>query len=132
MARLEAAIYSILSNDANVIAIVSTRIYPLLLPQDADLPALTYSRISTERESAFMTDPGLSTARIQIDVWAETVADMMNLSEKVRAALHRYTPGTAGGCQIVESHIDNEISLYEPDTEVYHMVIDFMILHVET
>lgn len=131
MARLEAAIYSILSTNIDVIALVSTRIYPLLLPQDAPLPAITYARVSTERESAFVTDPGLSTARIQVDIWATSALNAMAVSEKVRSALHRYR-GTIASVTIEESHIDNEIAMYEPDTEIYHMVLDFLILHLET
>lgn len=131
MARLEAAIYSILSTDLNIIALVGTRIYPLILPQDAILPAITYARVSTERESAFVTDPGLSTARIQVDIWATSALNGMAISEKVRVALHRYR-GTITSVTIEESHIDNEILMYEPETEIYHIVLDFSILHQET
>ena len=131
MARLEAAIYSILSTDLDIIALVGTRIYPLVLPQDATLPAITYARVSTERESAFVTDPGLSTARIQVDIWGISALSVMAVSEEVRSALHRYR-GTIASVQIDESHIDNEILMYEPETEIYHIVLDFMILHLES
>ncbi len=131
MARLEAAIYSVLSADLGLTALVSTRIYPLLLPQNAILPALTYARVSTERESAFVSDPGLSTARIQVDVWADTVASVQNVAEEVRGALHRYR-GTIATVVIEESHIENEIMMYEPETEIYHIVQDYMILHRES
>lgn len=131
MARLEAAIYSILSADLDIITLIGTRIYPLILPQDAILPAITYARVSTERESAFVTDPGLSTARIQVDIWATSALNGMAISEKVRVALHRYR-GTITSVTIEESHIDNEILMYEPETEIYHIVLDFSILHQET
>ena len=131
MARLEAAIYSILSADLGLTALVSTRIYLLFLSQNATLPALTYARISTERESAFVSDPGLSTARIQVDVWADTVVSVQNVAEEVRGALHRYR-GTIVTVVIEESHIENEVMMYEPETEIYHIVLDFMVLHLET
>lgn len=131
MARVEAAIYSILSTNAGVIALVSTRIYPILLPQTALLPSITYARISTEREFTFVVDPGLSTARIQVDIWGENVSSVQNVSEAVRSALHRYI-GTIAGVVIDECHIDNETMMYEPETEIYHVVIDFMVLHRES
>ena len=131
MARLEAAIYSILSADLGLKALVSTRIYPLLLPQNATLPALTYARVSTERESAFVSDPGLSTARIQVDVWGDTVSSVQNVAEEVRGALHRYK-GTIAAVVVEESHIENEVMMYEPETEIFHIVLDFSILHRET
>ena len=40
---ISSAIYSILSTDSSVTAIVSTRIYPDILPMGADQPAIIYN-----------------------------------------------------------------------------------------
>ena len=130
MARVEAAIYSILSSNAGVVTLVSTRIYSLVIPQTCRMPAISYARVSTERESAFITDPGLSTARIQVDVWGETISSVQNISEAVRSALHRYKD-TIASVVIDEIHIENETVMYEPETEIYHVALDFLVLHRE-
>jgi len=130
MARLEEAIYSILSSDASVTALVSTRIYPFFLPQECTLPAITFYRVSTDREYAFMTDPGYATVRISIDILGESASSTMSVAEVVRTALHRYK-GTVAGVKIYECHIETENSIYEPETDVYRLIIDFMVSHYE-
>ena len=131
MARLEAAIYSILSGDAGVAALVSTRIYPFFLPQECNLPAITYYRAATDRESAFMTDPGYANVRISIDILAASASSAMDVAEAVRSALHRYRD-TVAGVTIDECHIEMETSIYEPGTDVYRIVLDFMVSHYES
>lgn len=44
----ETELYATLSGAAGVTALVSTRIYPDIIPQDADLPAIAYQRTGTE------------------------------------------------------------------------------------
>ncbi len=131
MPRLEAAIYAILSADVDITAIVSTRIYPMFLPQDCPLPAITYFRVSTIRESSMHTDPGIATARIQVSCWARNAHDAGDLADKVRQGMHRYI-GVIAGITIKDNAIENEISTYDPDTEEYQVALDFMVSHLET
>lgn len=44
----ETELYATLSAAAGVTALVATRIYPDIVPQDADLPAIAYQRTATE------------------------------------------------------------------------------------
>ena len=43
--NLEGAIYLHLSNDVSVVALASTRVYPLTIPQGSTLPAIAYQLI---------------------------------------------------------------------------------------
>jgi len=49
---IEHAIYSILSNDSGVTAI-TTRIYPIMLPQNAVYPAISYQVNEDTEEETF-------------------------------------------------------------------------------
>jgi hypothetical protein len=131
MARVEAALYSILSGTAAVTAQVSTRIYPSFLPQDTALPALTYFRVSTIREEAMNTDPGRATARFQVSVWTTSAYSAGTIADIVRSALHRNI-GTYGGVTITDLAIENEVATYDFDTEEHQVAMDFLIQHVET
>jgi hypothetical protein len=69
--RIAAAIYDVLKNNSGVSALVSTRIYPLAIPQDATLPAIQYQKISSR---GYYTHDGEAAirSRIQISAVAET------------------------------------------------------------
>jgi hypothetical protein len=130
MARVEAALYSILAGSTAVTDQVSTRIYPYYLPQNCILPALTYWRVSTVREEAMHDDPGYSTARFQVSVWTTAALQGGTIADIVRTALHRHT-GTHAGVQIVDLAIEGEMTTYDSDTEEHQVAIDFMIAHLE-
>jgi len=131
MARVEAALYTILSGDVTITAQTSNRIYPSYLPQDCILPALTYFRVSTIRESAMNIDPGISTTRFQVSVWSTLAQTAGTIADLVRVALHRHI-GVHAGVTITDLAIENEIVTYDYDTEEHQVAMDFMIQHKET
>jgi len=85
------ALYSILSNDAEVAALISTRIYPNLLPESATLPALTYQELTALRQYVLTGPVGMVRFRFQINCWASTYASADELSIEVRKALDGYS-----------------------------------------
>lgn len=95
------AIYSILSNDAGVTALTSTRIYPLKMPQLEAYPAVVFKAISVDPSN---TKSGASTTdevRMQVDCYVKEVTGQASyynsllLATAVRSALESFT-GTAG------------------------------------
>jgi hypothetical protein len=117
---LESNLYSLLSSDVNITAIVSARIYPVTLPQGAALPALTYSRISTTPEYTHDGAEGIARARVQIDCWAERHATALSLAQAVLGAL-------VGATDMGVSFFENEVDLYEPERGIYHRVLDMIV-----
>ncbi len=130
MARVEAALYTILTGDATVTTQTSNRIYPVYLPQNCILPALTYYRVSTIREEAMHTDPGIATARFQVSAWATSALTAGTIADIVRTALHRHI-GSHAGVVITDLAIENEITTYDPDTEEHQVAMDFLVQHQE-
>ena len=66
---IEAALYSLLTGNAGVSALLSTRIYPERHPAEAPtLPAAAYQVISTERDYHHSGQSAIATPRIQITV----------------------------------------------------------------
>jgi hypothetical protein len=57
---IDDAMYSYLSTYAGLVALVSKRIYPIVMPLNVTLPAVSYQRISTERVHAFSSGCNLS------------------------------------------------------------------------
>jgi hypothetical protein len=104
---IEAGLYAHLCADSSVAALVSTRIYPLLVPQDATLPALAYQRISGPRDHAHTGATGLALARMQLTYVAASYEDTKSLAEAVRAAMDGLR-GSMGAVQVGSCMLDNE------------------------
>ena len=130
---IEEALYAYLSSHAGLTALVSTRIYPLVMPQNATLPAVTFSKISGPRAHAMQQDAGLAYPRFQVSCWGGTYKQAKEVAGQVRAALQDYTGtmGGAGGVVVSGVFLEDENDLYEPGTQAYHIAIDFIIWHLE-
>lgn len=126
---VEADIFSRLSGYSGLTALVSTRIYPVRLPQKPTYPAIVYTRISAERISAMGDDTGTVRPRFQFDVYATTYANARAVTEQLRKALQRYS-GT-DTVTIQEIFVIGESEFYEDETELYHTAIDFEIIYIE-
>lgn len=130
MARIEEAIYSILTASTNVASLVVTRIYPSYLPQDCTMPAVVYERSATERISTFMADPDMSESTIEVMAFASSVSNVNTLADYIRKAITRYK-GTVGGIAIDDAWPINEYGTYNDDVGEFQYNITFSIIHAE-
>jgi hypothetical protein len=130
MMTLEQALFSYLGNYAGLKALVSTRIYPIIMPQNPTLPAVTYQKISGVVDYV-MDGTSIKRPRIQVDAWAKSYGAVRGVAEQVKAALDRYTGtmGGTGGVEIIGTWIENETDLFEPDTGLYRVSLDFRFEH---
>lgn len=104
------------------VPLVVSRVYPLLLPQNPTLPAITYQRISDVREQSLGGDSSLQHPRFQFSCWAETYAVALAVAEQVRLALQGIT--AAGG-----GYYEGALDLYDSETGWYHVPVDMTIWH---
>ena len=112
------AIYTILTEDAGVSAVVGTRVYPQVAAQGAAFPFVVYL---LQDNTPSDTKSGVSTLdeiRYDIVAAAETYSALSSLTERIRLALDRYS-GTVSGIvvdsiQFTELDVDND-----PATETF-------------
>ena len=112
------AIYTILTEDAGVSAVVGSRVYPQVAAQGAAFPFVVYV---LQDNTPSDTKSGVSTLdeiRYDIVAAAETYSELSSLTERIRLALDRYT-GTVSGIvvdsiQFTELDVDND-----PATETF-------------
>lgn len=109
-----------LAADTAVAAIVSTRIYPLQLPQSPTYPAITYQRISNTGTNG---NTALRESRWQISCWAQTYLGALALSAAVKALLEEYT-NTVSTPGIKMALVVNELDDYDDTVKVYRVIID--------
>jgi len=129
---IEAAIFSRLTNDAAVSALISSRVYPLILPQNSILPAVTYTRVSGERVRSLSGPSGLALPRFQIDSWAESFSVVKDLAGKIRKSLDGFR-GNVSGVEIKGMSIESDSDLFETinGKDFYRVRADYFISHVE-
>lgn len=104
------------------------------LAQDDVLPAVVLQWTGGGyRDRAMGTDTGDVRARLQASCWAERYDVVVRVAEQVRLALTRFPVRDAAYAgDIQDVYLDNEIDLYEEDTETYHRALDFEVVYTET
>ncbi len=137
MAVLEEGIASYLEEYAGLVALIGDRVYPMMIPQGATLPCLTYQRISTPRIVTHDTSGAtgdLARPRFQFDAWATTQKAAKAITDQVRAALNGKTGsiGTAPNNITIRAALaENEVPEYIPDAKLYRSRSDYRIGHEE-
>ena len=144
---LSKAIYKILSSETDLIAETSTRIFPSVVPQNVDYPALMYEINSQDPIYVKDRRHQKTEAHIVIGVHGKTYADVQNVSDIVIATLEKYKDETdidftsaesgisgvpaTGGCSIVEGYwiqevfFDNSFDLFDEKLRVFEKYIEF-------
>jgi len=126
---IEAAIRSILIADDTVKAL-TTRVYPVALPQSPQYPLILYTKITGMRDHHLQGPSGHAHPRFQIEAWAKTYTEAKTLADAIREALDGYS-GTAAGTKIGSCLIESEQDIYESEIEVYRVTSDWFIWHEE-
>ena len=134
---VEAEIFTRLKDFAGLSALVSDRIYPVTMPQEVEMPAVSYRRVSAERISAMGVDTGLVRARFQVDCWSGehsdgtvgTFDEAKAVAKQVRLALQRWR--NTSGTVVQDTFMKGEQDLHEHDTKTYHAALDFEIIYEE-
>lgn len=104
---MHAAIYSILAANASVTALVSTRIYKGIAPQNAAFPCVIYARDSMDYVDGIDQSADLRRSDYEILCVADTYQAAEALAKAVRNALNRYG-GTIGGVFVEDIYIDDQ------------------------
>jgi hypothetical protein len=131
MASIDTALFTRMSTFAALTALVSTRIYPVTMPQAATFPCVTYQQISGVRDYVMGNQSGLVRARFQVDSWSETYAETRSVSEQVRLALSNYA-GTSDTVVIDRIEMVNEERLDESESALHRIMQEYMVTFRET
>lgn len=104
----EDALYTLLSGAAGVTALVATRIYPDVLPEDCAYPAVVFARTGTETYVGIGNQVFGADVQLSIGCWGKTRTSVDAVAAAVEAALS----GTAFLRTGRESAFDAETGLY--------------------
>ena len=126
---IEEALKTYLLSKTEITNIIVDRLYPLILPQDPEYPALTYFEVS----NPVSHDVDIAYPRFQFSNWAEKYSDAKALKDAVKEVLQRYkgVMGGGSGVKVTQIVFLNSFDMYDPETGVYHIPADYKIIYRE-
>lgn len=127
---IEEGLKAYLGTVAGVTTLVSTRIYPMHLPQVPTLSALTYTRIFGAKELSHSGPSGLAQTQFQIDCWASSYSGAKALSEQVRIALDGYS-GVMGTSTVCAVEWMDDMDDFDEESDCYRVICSVKIWHRE-
>ena len=124
---LEEALVAYLEADTGLSALIGDGIHALKAPQKATFPHVVYQRISTERTKTHdQTAKGLTTARIQFDVFAESYKTANDVIAALREALQGKSE-TMSGLRVQAILPELEYHADESDEDYFRLTVDYRI-----
>ena len=118
------AIYYLLTNATDVTDVVSTRIYPEVAQQDSDLPFIVYNVTNNEPTDTKPEPSKLDTAQVEVNIYAESYTEAIDLAVAVRAALDR-VKGTYNGVNVQSIQYQNEVIDFDEPQRAYNIGADY-------
>lgn len=120
-----------LQGDVALSALIGTRIYPQILPQNGTLPALVYQLISRTPASMRNANDNLVQTRWQWSINARTYAGCVAISTQLKATMQNFSNSDP---RVDHLFLDNERDDTEPEFDennYYRRMLDVLIWHEE-
>jgi hypothetical protein len=137
---IDEALFSLLRSEVGSLVAeesspVRYRIFPLVMPQheDGDLaqfPCLVLAKVGASRGVTKTATDNLVNSIYQLDCYALTYKEAVQLADSVREAIVDFN-GTVSGHEIKTVNIDNESALTDPDPGLYRVMQTYSVWHDE-
>jgi len=125
---IETGLRTHLLADGPVAALIGTRMYPLILPQNPTYPCLTYEIVSDIPHRALAGDSDRERVRVRIHCWASTYTGAIDLATKVRTSVADHS-GLMGTTAVSSVKFETWNDTFDDAPEVYRRIADFFIAH---
>lgn len=119
---IESTLFDLLTDNAGVAALVGTRVWPSVLPQNPTLPAIVYQEARTSTRVMAGGDTKGRESRFLLSAWATGYSSAKGVKAAVVAALNG-----ASGSGIERIAIDAMRDDYDPETGWYRQMIELVI-----
>lgn len=103
----EAVLRNVLVTNTVASSVVGTRVYPILAPQSAAMPFITYRRAGIQRQQTLAGPSGVPKVTVEVDVYAATYEAARDVADRVRRCLDGYG-GTVDNTVVKQTSLENE------------------------
>lgn len=133
MADVEDALFTLVSTDSTVTAIIGTKLYPHAAPPATAVPYVAYERISSVRPQAMQSAPGNVRARFEFRSVDDTTVKARALGNAVRGVLNRHQ-APSGSPVIDDVFLDGEAQDggSQPKDRRFTVIQDYLVFYTES
>lgn len=124
--NLKAGIFSLITGDANVGQLNGTRVYPILLPEAATLPAIRYQFAGGSSEPTFETS-GMQKLRVQFDCFGLDPDSADVLRSTLIKALNGHVGALSDGTYLQNADLIQSVDYFENDARQYRCMVEFYL-----
>jgi hypothetical protein len=127
------AIFNILSNDSDILALVESRIFPNVAPQTTEFPFIIYDVTGVQPNDTKEGPSTLDTNDVMISCYSETYSEASNLAKKIRIAMDRITEAEYATIKIQSSQFQSYNDIFDDtsgDAGIYRKALDFEIRQI--
>lgn len=140
---IDAGVYSRLTSDAGIFALIGTRAYPNVAPDTAVPPYVVYQRVGVSHVRHMANASGLVFTTFQFSVYANTQKTARLVAGEIRDSFDHLlstTLGSGGDAVLVQAvFLKNEIDGYNPPEDgntvsggLFSVFMDFDFVHAES
>lgn len=135
MNTVEVAIPDILLSRGQIATAVGQKVTPVDEAEEADLPLITYSRVSTDHLHDLSGPSGQATTTVEVSAAASTYAEAKDLGEQCRMALDGFR-GLRNGWDIQDIELVSDDDSPETiqsgaETPIHIVTHRYMVIHRE-
>jgi len=126
--NIEQCVSDYLEGSTGIGDLIGNRIYPIKLPQNPTLPAMTYRVISGMEHH----DIDVAYPRFQFNCWGESYSAARGLADATKQAFQRKhgAIGGSSGKAMIQGVVLNDIDMsYEMDTKLYGIFVDIRLIY---
>lgn len=120
-------LFSLITGDAEITAIVQTKVYPGMAPQKAVMPYVVYRKISNTPNDTKSGPGDVHEYRMQIDVYTKSYSQGTELQQLMRNTLDRAERGTVAGVFLDGIRFLNEDDMHLEDPAILLFSQDYQI-----
>lgn len=130
---IESAIFKYTKDN---ITLVDNRVHAVLAPKKSPTPYLVYNIVSNNFNHAMGGDDGLCQTTIQFNVYGKEYEEVKEVIEQIKKTYRNYIQGDPTEKMSNESWVqatllNNEMDMYEDETNLYHSVLGITFWHKE-
>ena len=122
--ELEKGLYAKLTGWEYLSALTGDRVFPVVIPEDAELPAVAYQRISGPRLLAHDGSTGLAEGRVQVTVVGTSYSEAKEIAGAVREMLAGWRGLMGGVCEVFGCRVENEVDGWGSQIEANTVRLD--------
>lgn len=133
MAALESALFSRLSGDSTITDLLGdgvNGVWLVLAPQDSIKPYIVFDVVTEVPHNVMGVETPPTEARYAVKVVADSMLEIVNITNAVRASLNRLS-GTVGGVVLQDTFYEGRSDLYDEVDRDYQRSLEYRCWYEE-